>query len=451
MAADLGPIAYPSPPNYSSPSQREPTSATLLSPYEQGTMASSSMSPHQMSQSSFGGGPASHDKNPLSSLNLNFLKGLTDKRATRDGQPQKRRGPKPDSKPALTRRQELNRQAQRTHRERKELYIKALEDEVLRLKEIYSNVSQDKERLAEENRQLKALLSQNGMGVGVGAVAAGGGGSSSLLDDTMSNPSIGYTSSASMTGSYAPASSNTSAFTPPPLSAATTTGQRIGGSGGGISPHGVSHCHHQHSGQGQHLSSVGGAGGGQSSNRNPNLDYEQAGIDFVLTLEKPCMDHLPWLLERNSEVGGNEPCGHALMASCPPEPFPELTPDIPFGYSNVMAPGATGGQSDKKSTGIEAGAAGQRTWELTKGDLATLLDLSGRLNLDGEITPVMAWGMVLVHPRLGEMTKEDFDWLAEELSRKIRCYGFGAVMEEFEVRDALENILSTKPELGMVY
>jgi hypothetical protein len=30
-----------------------------------------------------------------------------------DGQPPKRRGPKPDSKPALTRRQELNRQAQR--------------------------------------------------------------------------------------------------------------------------------------------------------------------------------------------------------------------------------------------------------------------------------------------------------------------------------------------------
>lgn len=30
-----------------------------------------------------------------------------------DGQPPKKRGPKPDSKPALTRRQELNRQAQR--------------------------------------------------------------------------------------------------------------------------------------------------------------------------------------------------------------------------------------------------------------------------------------------------------------------------------------------------
>jgi hypothetical protein len=34
-------------------------------------------------------------------------------RKTRDGQPAKRRGPKPDTKPALTRRQEMNRLAQR--------------------------------------------------------------------------------------------------------------------------------------------------------------------------------------------------------------------------------------------------------------------------------------------------------------------------------------------------
>lgn len=53
------------------------------------------------------------EKGPLGSLNLNFLKSLNDKKTTRDGQAPKRRGPKPDSKPALTRRQELNRQAQR--------------------------------------------------------------------------------------------------------------------------------------------------------------------------------------------------------------------------------------------------------------------------------------------------------------------------------------------------
>jgi len=49
-------------------------------------------------------------------------------RKTRDGQPAKRRGPKPDSKPAITRRQEMNRVAQRTHRERKENYMHDLED-----------------------------------------------------------------------------------------------------------------------------------------------------------------------------------------------------------------------------------------------------------------------------------------------------------------------------------
>ncbi|KAK7699690.1 hypothetical protein SLS64_011463 [Diaporthe eres] len=87
-----------------------------------------------------------------------------------------------------------------------------------------------------------------------------------------------------------------------------------------------------------------------------------------------------------------------------------------------------------------------RTWELSKSDLTTLLDLSQKLNLDGEITPVMAWGMVLAHPRLGELNEKDFVKLTEELGSKVRCYGFGAVMEEFEVRDALEATFSTKPE-----
>jgi hypothetical protein len=72
-------------------------------------------------------------------------------------------------------------------------------------------------------------------------------------------------------------------------------------------------------------------------------------------------------------------------------------------------------------TSISGG--GQRTWELSKADLATLLDLSKRLDLDGEITPVMAWGMVLAHPRLAELQLEDFARLTEELRRKVRCYG----------------------------
>ncbi|KAM0379762.1 hypothetical protein ACHAPK_000339 [Fusarium culmorum] len=106
---------------------------------------------------------ASSEDDTAAALDPEIYKSLADKRTTRDGNPPKKRGPKPNSKPALTRRQELNRQAQRTHRERKELYIKALEDEVLRLKEVFSNVSLDRERLADENKRLRDTLVQAGL------------------------------------------------------------------------------------------------------------------------------------------------------------------------------------------------------------------------------------------------------------------------------------------------
>ena len=95
-------------------------------------------------------------------------------RITRDGHPAKRRGPKPNSKPAMTRRQELNRQAQRSHRERKEQYIRTMETEVSRLREAYTqeisaaNVTVQQHRhmvysLTEENDILKEILSAHGI------------------------------------------------------------------------------------------------------------------------------------------------------------------------------------------------------------------------------------------------------------------------------------------------
>lgn len=422
--------------------------------------------------------PLSHDQhnNPLG---LDIVSNLAEKRFTRDGQPTKRRGPKPDSKPALTRRQELNRQAQRTHRERKEFYIKALEDEVLRLKEIYSNVSQDKERLAEENRSLKAILQQNGLSIS---------GSTNMMNDNMSNPSIGpyigSTSSASVngSGSYGLVSTSTqnTSYTPPPGSAMSTTTAMQGTS----PPDGISPNQHA-AGPRQHSPTA----FSKWPQRKPGIDYDQAGIDFVLALERPCMDHLPWLLERANASGEQEPCGHSLMASCPPEPVTGLKPDnlsgaergnkttqtsndghpqkacsigtsppivsrnfsrngAPANLANACMRGACPMPNlTSSANGVGNPAAPPRTRELSKADLATLLDLSQKLNLDGEITPVMAWGMVLGHPRLGELNERDFVKLTEELRSKVRCYGFGAVMEEFEIRDALEAILSTKPEL----
>ncbi|KAK7699689.1 hypothetical protein SLS64_011462 [Diaporthe eres] len=254
-------------------------------------MATSSMSPPNIKNEfggvgtgiAYGGAPAHptpqqpNEKN--GALGFGFLKSLTssDKKLTRDGQPAKRRGPKPDSKPALTRRQELNRQAQRTHRERKELYIKALEDEVLRLKEVYSNVSQDKDRLAEENRSLKAMMQQNGLPVS-GAII--------MMDDNLSSPSvgpyIGSNSSASMSGSgsygLASASTQNSAYTPPPGSALSTTTAMQGMSPlGGLSPSQQAVGLHRQSPSAQLT----------GPRRNPGIDYDQAGVDFVLSYENP--------------------------------------------------------------------------------------------------------------------------------------------------------------------
>lgn len=149
-----------------------------------------------------------------------------------DGQPPKRRGPKPDSKPALTRRQELNRQAQRTHRERKERYIAALEQEVLRLKETFTNVIKERDAFAEENRKLRDVLVKHG-----------------LNPELLGLPPA-VSSSGSFSGSYQPASSSTS-ISPPPNkfnNAQLTTDN----------------------------------GAHRAAPPTQQLDYGQAGIDFVL-------------------------------------------------------------------------------------------------------------------------------------------------------------------------
>lgn len=102
----------------------------------------------------------------------------------------------------------------------------------------------------------------------------------------------------------------------------------------------------------------------------------------------------------------NPACGHVLMASCPPIFDGEQPLDLPFGHTPIP----DGGE--------------QKTWDLSKSDLANLMDLSKRLNLDGEITPVMAWGMILAHPRFNELTANDIQSIREELRPKTRCYGY---------------------------
>lgn len=137
----------------------------------------------------------------------------------------------------------------------------------------------------------------------------------------------------------------------------------------------------------------------------------------------------------NSET---EVSGHAMMISCPPPDHVRDHPDVVYPHK---APD-----------------------ELPAADLMKLYDLSQKLPLGGEITPVQALQLIRGHERYGELTIEDFEVLKENLKEKSRCYGlvlpsihpnfihgfcltlssFGAVLEEFEVHDALSNVFSTK-------
>lgn len=117
---------------------------------------------------------------------------------------------------------------------------------MLRLKENFSSVTRDKDSLAEENRQLKQLLAQHGI------PWSGTGG----VDELARNPSVGYTSSGSISGSYAPGSAG---YSPPHTSApAAMSPQTMNG--------------------GRNMA---------SQQIQQGVDYDQAGIDFVLTYANP--------------------------------------------------------------------------------------------------------------------------------------------------------------------
>ena len=105
-----------------------------------------------------------------------------------------------------------------------------------------------------------------------------------------------------------------------------------------------------------------------------------------------------------SQESEAEISGHALMATCPPQKHLVERPDVQYPHQmpDMHAP-----------------------------DLLKLLDLSNRLPLAGEITPVMAWANILQHDDCGLLIGQDFGDMKEELLSKVRCYGYVLKKEDF--------------------
>jgi len=109
------------------------------------------------------------------------------------------------------------------------------------------------------------------------------------------------------------------------------------------------------------------------------------------------MDHMQFLMVRSTTSEEAEISGHALMASCPPQSHIDERPDEKYE---------------------------QAVPDVGMPDLMKLLDLSARLPLDGEITPIMAWALVRREPEFAKLAPADFDGLKEDLKGKVRCYGY---------------------------
>ncbi|RPA81313.1 hypothetical protein BJ508DRAFT_414764 [Ascobolus immersus RN42] len=312
---------------------------------------------------------------------------------TKDGQPQKKRGPKPDSRPAQNPRQARNRQAQRTHRERKERYVHNLEQEVVRLREAFTTTSREKSTIISENRRLRDILRANGI----------------TVDDLIryasrpsspENKNPNDLSDLQMTDQYQPDSpANTENYGSSAYSHAGTMSPEAQGQQ--MLPQQIPQLQsqqqmHQPSLQQPSAYGVGAGGDGNGMNFVPGvlpseaavgrmeqaiypgnsgqqgINYSQIGIDFVLALEKPCMHHIMSLAratlnhpshptphmheltnqhkspntspEHNLELDGH---GHAMMTICPPTSFflngqfdtvPPLTPTSEPDTSSFIYP-----------------------------------------------------------------------------------------------------------------
>ncbi|OKL61704.1 hypothetical protein UA08_02172 [Talaromyces atroroseus] len=254
---------------------------------------------------------------------------------------------------AYLRRREQVRKAQQTHRERKEQYFKTLESEVLRLRANEAGFLKKIRELSAHVGQLEDALRRND------------------IDMSTPNATMDEQFAASSTAEH---NSNISTLHQTSLNTGTTNKT--------VSPSSYHPVRDQHT----------------QVKKSTDTSVLADGMEFVLTLEKPCLGHIHLDLNNPSE-----PSGHVLTASMPmlnanhyPQSFTDNSPSL----------------------------------EASKAIFDRLTTLSSELVCDDEFSPIQAWNYIVdqplaYKPGIGQLRK-----LAENLLNHIKCYGFGAVVEK---------------------
>lgn len=85
-----------------------------------------------------------------------------------------------------------------------------------------------------------------------------------------------------------------------------------------------------------------------------------------------------------------------------------------------------------------------KTYDLPVANLNTLLNLSRQVVNEGQITPIMALQCLKSHELYHTLTRDDVHIIIETLNTSVRCYGFGACVEDFELMDCFRKVLGSK-------
>ncbi|KAL9597850.1 MAG: hypothetical protein Q9219_004871 [cf. Caloplaca sp. 3 TL-2023] len=370
-----------------------------------------------------------------------FLQGfIPSKAAKADGEAPKRRGPKPDSKPAATKRQEMNRLAQRTHRERKDQYAHELELRVQQARDTYFEMVREQEQLKHENQEMAQLLRAHGIPYQSSYIRKPSISQQSSFHSTSPADSFSGTSmSRTQTADGSPFQSSISAPSPnglmrrSPHSPGTTVGfptPSPGNTSGGL-PAQSPTTSFEHPSQApigvaittDHKASTGSIPHIQQPPTYKDAIFINSDISakFIVQLEQVCHEHKKMMCDRGTNPNLNELSGHALMLTSPPEDHYRYNPE---GLTNDHY---------------------HQVPDISNEALIRMLQTSSsQLDFGLEMAPITALQTIVAHERASDLNLSDFEELRDRLQKYMNCYGFGAVMPGYALREELENIFAQK-------
>lgn len=167
------------------------------------------------------------------------------------------------------------------------------------------------------------------------------------------------------------------------------------------------------------------------------------------SLESSCSDHAELMIKRGAVRDSAELSGHAMMLSCPPHSV------IVDSMGNAKMPYPHDAHA------------------IAPQDFDMMLATANQVNMNGEVNPFGALNMIRSDDRFPSFTKDEFNMIKMDLQLKSRCYGyaittfhpidttflssiifpinlliiiprFGAMLEEFEVNDAMDYTVAAR-------